>query len=720
MENNKNEKNNKIEENHEDPTLVEKILKTNYISNNTINSDNNNKDSRQESLGDKNESDDISKSKDKLLIEWKYSIKSINNENYDIKKVKFFSNRDNSRLLNKFIIKPKIKNISNSANYFNNNISKNEDDDKNKENKSINISEKIKKNKKVIKECIKENKDEKELEKEIEKEKEEVNNKNIEFKINIKNSENGETTNNNIDRYENKEDNNSINSIIINKDNNINNDENNIITNKDNNINNEENNNNINKDNNVDNEENNNIINKDNNIDNEENSNIINKDNNIDNDENNNILNKDNNIDNDENNNINTDDINVTENKDNIFTKIKNLNLSNLEKENFSNELTEKIINNILSSEIKDKKLLVTRKNTDNFSYNNISPLISQNSLSFGSHSPGHSPSKNNKSNNCISNSDNYSMQSIVSESVLNKSIFMKTIDEINEENELILYNKLIAPRLIKLIEKNIDENYSEIIKNLKTPYKMDEEKLVKGILFNEPRYTSMSKIHFENEKQIKHEFLDRKKILNEFKNINKIIRNKNNLSDDIIYDEYINKCILDTANEIIEKYRIYGKCGEPLMWSIRSRNIDFKFNDNQYSKMVFKKLVIDELKNMTKFRMGLIADNYDCIEMEHFNKDRDTKFLISIKKDLKENEDFYQIFETQETFFKIKLSKLIMEQLLNETVEILGHIQNSRKFPSKYQSNSIYACEDIPRLSFQMASDINYDLNEDDDNINQ
>ena len=93
---------------------------------------------------------------------------------------------------------------------------------------------------------------------------------------------------------------------------------------------------------------------------------------------------------------------------------------------------------------------------------------------------------------------------------------------------------------------------------------------------------------------------------------------------------------------------------------------------------------------------------------------------LIKIKKDLKENEDFYQIFETQETLFKIKLSKLIMEQLLNETVEILGHIQNSRKFPSKYQSNSIYACEDIPRLSFQMASDINYDLNEDDDNINQ
>ena len=57
------------------------------------------------------------------------------------------------------------------------------------------------------------------------------------------------------------------------------------------------------------------------------------------------------------------------------------------------------------------------------------------------------------------------------------------------------------------------------------------------------------------------------------------------------------------------------------------------------------------------------------------------------------------------------------MDQLLNEVVEILEHVQYSRKDPDKYQGKSIYACEDIPRLSFQNTTDNNDDFN---DNINQ
>jgi hypothetical protein len=53
---------------------------------------------------------------------------------------------------------------------------------------------------------------------------------------------------------------------------------------------------------------------------------------------------------------------------------------------------------------------------------------------------------------------------------------------------------------------------------------------------------------------------------------------------------------------------------------------------------------------------------------------------------------------------------------MLNEVVEILEHVHLSRKKPHLYQNKSIYACEEIPRLSIQ-----NYNVDPDNnDNINQ
>ena len=53
---------------------------------------------------------------------------------------------------------------------------------------------------------------------------------------------------------------------------------------------------------------------------------------------------------------------------------------------------------------------------------------------------------------------------------------------------------------------------------------------------------------------------------------------------------------------------------------------------------------------------------------------------MESITNELKDNEDYYQIFETQETYVKLSLSRIIMDQLLNEIVEILEHVQYSIK----------------------------------------
>lgn len=63
----------------------------------------------------------------------------------------------------------------------------------------------------------------------------------------------------------------------------------------------------------------------------------------------------------------------------------------------------------------------------------------------------------------------------------------------------------------------------------------------------------------------------------------------------------------------------------------------------------------------------------------------------------------------------KLELSEMVLEQLLNEVVEILEHVQLSRRRPNLYQYKSIYACEDIPRLSFQQ-----YNTENDFDNMNQ
>ncbi len=79
------------------------------------------------------------------------------------------------------------------------------------------------------------------------------------------------------------------------------------------------------------------------------------------------------------------------------------------------------------------------------------------------------------------------------------------------------------------------------------------------------------------------------------------------------------------------------------------------------------------------------------------------------------EGEEMWKNFDIDETGIKLELSEMVLEQLLNEVVEILEHVQLSRKRPNLYQNKSIYACEDIPRLSFQQ-----YNTENDFDNMNQ
>ena len=207
-------------------------------------------------------------------------------------------------------------------------------------------------------------------------------------------------------------------------------------------------------------------------------------------------------------------------------------------------------------------------------------------------------------------------------------------------------------------------------------------------------------KSKFYNKDIIKKEFLD-KKILTDFNNK---IKNKS-LFFDKYYYHYLNQCIYDSINEIIEKERLYGNIGEPLIWSNRNRQLEYKYKDTELFKNLFISKVITELKKIYFSKIGPIIANNENINVSQFSKERDIKFNENIRIDLKKENEIDKLDE-QETIVKLTISKIIMNQLLNEVVEILEHIQNSRKFPERYNYKSIFSCDNIPLLSFQNDND--------------
>ena len=60
------------------------------------------------------------------------------------------------------------------------------------------------------------------------------------------------------------------------------------------------------------------------------------------------------------------------------------------------------------------------------------------------------------------------------------------------------------------------------------------------------------------------------------------------------------------------------------------------------------------------------------------------------------------------------------MNQLLNEVIEILEHIQYSRNEPEKYNYRSIFSCDNIPLLSFQKENKTEEVEEKAEDKINQ
>ena len=398
-----------------------------------------------------------------------------------------------------------------------------------------------------------------------------------------------------------------------------------------------------------------------------------------------------------------------------IINSIKDIN-------KLTDELTNEIIKDILLKEIQSpkKKLLPSKKfKFDKFDKMNTTNKLS-NSLtnSFGSFSEMRSSSNNLSKefglNQIFFHEDLLTLNDSLMSNYSAFSVFNKTIKDKKKEHSLKLYLNKVAPKLIKIVYKEIIDKYPLIYKNISQPLKNNSDKFMISLAL---KNHDMLRDNFKclvKEKSIE-DIIDKQKILKDFSIINKKIRNKDNLVSDDFYDNMLNDCIIDTAIELIYKERLYGNNGNPLKWSSRTYELSYKYDINAPKKFANK--ICKEIVKILFHQIGLINDNYDYMNIDQINLEKEKRLLSVIKKDLNDNEYQWNNLELEETQLKIEGTEAILDQLYNEVIEILEHIQYSRIRPELYQNKSIYACEEIPKLSFQQTTteDINGIADSDD-----
>ena len=381
-----------------------------------------------------------------------------------------------------------------------------------------------------------------------------------------------------------------------------------------------------------------------------------------------------------------------SENKENLkkLAKIQN-------PEEFSDKITNLIIEKIINTEIKPFSPLEKIIPYKSFKYDIVTK--SQNTSLNNSYISSSCASLEQLSINNNNSFNDPRIQSL-NESLISqmsyKSEFNKTIKDKKRENEISFYVKKIAPKLIELICDEIKINYNRIYENISTPLRTDFEEIIIALELKNNEQLKRNYRFLEVKEELK-DIIIRENIIKKFGNINKKLRkkyNQTNISEN--YDIYINLNIIDTAIEIINKERFYGEIGEPFsFYSMRNREISFKYDKNDPKKLI--DFVYKSLMEYINNPIFLIKDSVINANEQ--------KIINCFKKDLKENECQWEDIEIVETQSKLEVTELILDQLNNEVIEILEHVQLSRKRSDLYQDKSIYACEDIPKLSFQLTT---------------
>ena len=405
------------------------------------------------------------------------------------------------------------------------------------------------------------------------------------------------------------------------------------------------------------------------------------------------IKNLDNYIKNNQNENSNQE-INIKENKadKNTLEHLKNEIKKIPDKNKFAEELTEKIISKILSEQgINSYKSLFPRK-TNIFNYQKYS-IIDQSLLANNNISELNSSLESLTGSSFVESSQLLEKSMIFQYSI--SSEFNKTIKDKKNKLEINLYNEYIIEKLILFILKEIKKNYTRIYDNISIPYKANYEQIIVASYLQDNELLNYCYKELKVKEELK-DILNKKEILTKFDKINKKIRKIKGLEEDNYYDNLTNECIIDATIEILNKERAYGEQGEPFPFSKREKQLCFKYNKDDPKPLM--KHVYKEIKKMIFGKGNIIKENSPIF-------DKNDPFLLNIFKKEMEGEDIWSDLEIQEEQVKSIASSIIFEQLINEVIEILEHVQINRKRPELYQDKSIYACDDIPRLSFQMIS---------------
>ena len=423
----------------------------------------------------------------------------------------------------------------------------------------------------------------------------------------------------------------------------------------------------------------------------------------------------------------NNNNINIENNKSE--DKKAKINLDIIDKD----KLTEEILDKILSSEISSKEALLIPKKKFKFE---IKIKKSRSNLS--------SDGLNNSAENILKDFDISGLSQLslsdenlssLNDSIMSayteKSFFNKTIIDKKKHSLIYFYQKYIAPKLIKLIQKEIIKKYDRIFDNINQQYINNSDRIMMSLILQD---ADMLRNNFkcQNNEETISDIINKENLLKKFEPINKKIRNfwkirenkdnKSKKSEMPSYDEYIafdenmNKCLIECCIELINCERKYGENGNPLIWSSRMREIQFKYKKNDPNKLA--NFVCKNLFKFLKEKVGIITDNYENATAEQINSEREKRLVNIIRNELDEGDYLWKNLEMEETQLKVEVSDTIMDQLYNEIIEILEHIQLNRNKSELYHNKSIYACEEMPKLSFQQTTTENVELDNSDEDM--
>ena len=365
----------------------------------------------------------------------------------------------------------------------------------------------------------------------------------------------------------------------------------------------------------------------------------------------------------------------------------------------FVDDLTEEIINSLCKEEIilSNVKLIPNKifnnesKNNNLLINNSNNKTISKDLNNLGINVPDISLDDNSilsLNNSLIFSSSTY-------------SIFNNNIKDKKITNSMNLYMNKIFPKFIKLIQKELVEKHKRIFENISTPFTNNSKNIMISLSLNDKKMLKENfklKIFKENLEDI----INKEDILKKFDEINKQIRIKDNISSDNYYDKMINECIIDTAIELINKERIHFRKGEPLLWDKQEKEVINKY-DIRNNPVKFSKYICKSLVYLINKKIGLIPDKYNILNLENINETNEKILNNMIKEEIKENGNKWDNLDIEETKAKIDVTQYIFEMLLTENIEILEHVQNNRKRPELYNYKSIYNCQNMPKLEFQI-----------------